>query len=293
MRLASFSCRDRVRLGVVQDHEIVDLTVAAAWLPTTLRRLLESGKDALAAASRAAKRCHQRIPLTDVRLEAPIPDPQKFLGLGFNYRSHVEEIRRRFPEMPLPKHQVWFNKQVSCITGPYDSIRCPRVSDSLDYEGELAVVIGRRCRFVKASDARTVIAGLLITNDLTVREWQLRSPTATLGKSFDTHGPIGPWLTLTSELDTGLRLRTSINGSTVQDGNTTDFVYSIGEMIAELSTVMTLMPGDILCTGTPCGVGAAAIPPRYLKAGDMVRVEIESLGHIENTVVDDSPSEVT
>jgi len=291
MRLATFTYRGRTRLGVVVEQEIVDLTAGAAWLPMGVRQLLEAGPNALSAARLAVARSKQRIPLADVRLEAPIRDPQKFLGLGFNYRSHVEEIRSRFPEMPIPRHQVWFNKQVSCITGPYDAIRKPASSDSLDYEGELAVVIGRRCRSIRASAAKDFIAGLMVCNDVSVREWQMRSPTATLGKSFDTHGPTGPWLTLTDELDPRLRVRTSINSATVQDGNTAEFVYSIGEMIEELSKVMTLMPGDILSTGTPSGVGAGAIPPRYLKAGDTVRVEIESLGHIENTVVDDDQSE--
>jgi 2-keto-4-pentenoate hydratase/2-oxohepta-3-ene-1,7-dioic acid hydratase in catechol pathway len=289
MRLATFTAQSRTRLGVIEDDCIVDLTVAGSSLPRTVRQLLAAGPEGLTAVRRAVEHCTERIPLAQVHLRAPVDDPQKFLGLGLNYRSHVEELRKRFPEMPIPQHQVWFNKQVSCIAGPYDTIRKPPLSDSLDYEGELALVIGRRCRAVRSSTAHDVIAGFMVCNDVSVREWQMRSPTATLGKSFDTHGPIGPWLTLTDEVDdpSALSVRTWVNGALRQDGNTRDFVYRVGEMIEELTAVMTLMPGDILTTGTPCGVGAAASPPRYLRSGDTVRVEIESLGYIENTVVDD------
>ena len=165
----------------------------------------------------------------------------------------------------------------------------PPEGHELDYEAELAIVIGRRCRRVPERHAASVIAGFTVCNDVSVRDWQQRAPTATLGKSFDTHGPIGPWLTTPDELgDPGrLALRTWVDGELRQDGNTAELMYGFGEMIEELSTVFTLEPGDILTTGTPSGVGQYMRPPKWLTAGQRVRVEIEGLGHIENLVVEE------
>ncbi|MGF1340240.1 fumarylacetoacetate hydrolase family protein [Streptomyces flavovirens] len=224
------------------------------------------------------------LPLDAVVLEAPVDDPQKYLGIGMNYREHAEEARQA--GVPVPTSQMWFNKQVSCIVGPHDAIHEPTVSDELDYEVELGVVIGRRCRHVAAEDARSVIAGYLVANDVSVRDWLAkRSPTFTLGKSFDTHGPIGPWLTTDDEIADphALRMRLSVNGEVRQDSSTNDMIYDIYEQIAYLSQVMTLMPGDILATGTPAGIGAPI--GRFLRTGDVVRAEIEGLGVIENHVV--------
>lgn len=222
--------------------------------------------------------------LDDVVLEAPIDNPQKYLGIGMNYKEHAEEARRA--GIPVPTSQMWFNKQVSCINGPYDDIVKPAISDELDYEIELGVVIGQRCKNVSARDARSVIAGYLVANDVSVRDWlQKRSPTFTLGKSFDTHGPIGPWLTTADEIDDPLALtmRLTVNGEVRQDWPTSDMIYDIYEQIAYLTQVFTLMPGDILATGTPSGIGAPT--GNFLKVGDVVRAEIEGLGAIENRVV--------
>jgi len=163
----------------------------------------------------------------------------------------------------------------------------PAISDEFDYEAELAFVIGERCRHVKASDAGRVIAGYLVCNDGGVRDWQRRSPTGTLGKSFDTHGPIGPWLTLGMSIDEAenLEIRSWVNGELRQHGHTSDFIHHIGEMIEELSTVFTLEPGDIFATGSPPGSGVAMTPPGFLKVGDVLRIEIERLGTIENPVI--------
>ena len=160
----------------------------------------------------------------------------------------------------------------------------------MDYEGELGVVIGRRCRHVAAADAMAVVAGYVVVNDLSVRDWQLRSPTHTLGKSFDTHGPFGPWLVTRDEVPDphALRLRTWVNGELRQDGHTSEMIHRIEDMVAELSTAFTLEPGDVLTTGSPAGVGALMDPPRYLAPGDRVRVEIEGLGHIENPVIEEA-----
>jgi 2-keto-4-pentenoate hydratase/2-oxohepta-3-ene-1,7-dioic acid hydratase in catechol pathway len=218
-----------------------------------------------------------------VTLEAPIADPQKYLAIGMNYEAHAVEAEAA--GIPRPKSQLWFNKQVSCITGPYAAVDLPRVSDKLDYEAELGVVIGTRCRHVAAADARSVIAGYIVTNDVTVRDWQQRSPTFTLGKSFDTHGPIGPWLTTDDEVADphALTMWLTLNGEERQRTSTGDMIYNIYDQIAYLSTVMTLEPGDVIATGTPANVGIAT--GTFMKVGDVVRVEIEGLGHIENRIV--------
>ncbi len=287
MKLATFRSGERIALGVVTEDGVIDLGGIDQGLPRSLRGLLEAGPDAIAQVRKIAMRAGTRLPMSTVRLLAPIAEPRKFLGLGFSYRSHVAEIRERRPDIQIPANQVWFTKQVSCVCGPFDDIHKPAISEMLDYEGEMAVVIGQRCRHLTASRAHEVIAGYMICNDVSVRDWQLRAPTATLGKSFDTHGPTGPWLTLADELDApeNLGLRTWVNGQLRQNGRTSDFIYTIGQMLEELTTVMTLEPGDILTTGSPAGVGAAMVPPCYLQVADTVRIDIEGLGAIENRVV--------
>jgi len=275
------------RLGKLFGDTIVDLGVAAPWLPSTIPAFLEVGDSAVATFRAIGEDAAPRIPLADVTLHAPVERPEKFLGIGMNYREHAKEAERGGYSEQV--HQLWFNKQVSCIVGPYDDVVLPRVSEQLDYEIELAVVIGRSARHVAPAEARSVIGGYMVTNDISVRDWQKRSQTITLGKSFDTHGPIGPWLTLDDEVDDphDLSLRLFVNGECRQSDNTAHLVHNLFEQIAYLSTVMTLKPGDILATGTPSGVGGAHVPPKWLKVGDVVRGEIDGLGHIENRIVAD------
>ncbi|UOE43308.1 fumarylacetoacetate hydrolase family protein [Agromyces larvae] len=283
MRLARFRVGDgSARIGRVDGDTLVDVS-AVPGVGTSLRSILPDLAE-LAPAIRAAD--GPRHALAEVVLEAPIDAPQKYLGIGMNYKEHAEEARQA--GIPTPTSQLWFNKQVSCIVGPHADIVKPAVSDQLDYEIELGVVIGRPARHVRAADARSFIAGYLVANDVSVRDWlQKRSPTFTLGKSFDTHGPIGPWLTTDDEIDDPLDLamRLTVNGEVRQDFRTNDMIYDVYEQIEYLSTVMTLMPGDLLATGTPAGIGAPT--GRFLKAGDVVRAEIEGLGAIENRVVDE------
>jgi 2-keto-4-pentenoate hydratase/2-oxohepta-3-ene-1,7-dioic acid hydratase in catechol pathway len=284
MKLATFTQGGRTRVGIVEGQEIVDLSTDPG-LPTDMVGLLSIGADGLKSARTVATHSPRRFALTDVRLEAPVLAPRKFLGIGGSYKSHRDEVAHL--GIQAPKFQQWFNKQVTCVNGPYSDIHLPRVSDTLDYEGELAIVIGQRCRHVSGAEARNVIAGFTVCNDVSVREWQMRAPTATLGKSFDTHGPIGPWLVTPDELPGihSLSLKTWVNGELRQNGSTSELLYRFGEMLAELSTVFTLEPGDILATGSPAGVGGAMKPPKYLKVGDVCRVEIEGIGFIENRVV--------
>ncbi len=282
MRIARYLDQATWRVGLVEGDELIEIGVEAG-IPATTVELLEAGADGLDAARRAATHA-RRQPLETVRLGPPVA-PRKFLGLGFCYQSHAREMEQR--GMTVPVHQNWFNKQVTAVNGPYDPIHRPRVSDCLDYEGELAFVIGKRGRHIAARDTMNHVAGFMICNDVSVRDWQRRSPTATLGKSFDTHAPIGPWLTTGDDMPdpTSLSIRTWVDGELRQDGNTAEMVWSFAEMIEELSTVFTLEPGDVITTGTPAGVGQGFDPPRFLEPGQRVRVEISGLGHIENLVI--------
>ncbi|GAA3880706.1 fumarylacetoacetate hydrolase family protein [Leifsonia kafniensis] len=281
MKIARYHVGDGpTRLGRVDDDRITDISDLPG-VGTSLRAILPE-LDSLEGVILAAD--GPSLPLDSVVLEAPIDDPQKYLGIGMNYAEHAEEARAA--GIPIPTSQLWFNKQVSCINAPFGEIAKPRVSDALDYEIELGVVIGQKCKHVSVEDARSVIAGYLVANDVSVRDWlQKLSPTFTLGKSFDTHGPIGPWLTTDDEIadPLDLRMRLTVNGEVRQDWSTDDMIYNIYEQIAYLSQVMTLMPGDILATGTPSGIGAPT--GNFLRVGDVVRAEIDGLGAIENRVV--------
>src|SRR5882762_11927713 len=279
------------RLGVVVNDEVVDVVSLDLSLPATMLDLLRAGPEGLDAVRGALTGRGARTPLSEVTLSAPVPRPSKYLALGANYTKHLEEFAKSHPKaaMPSTANQHWFNKQVSCIIGAKDAIHLPRCSADLDYEGELGVVIGRRCRHVPPERAYEMIAGYVVCNDVSVRDWQSLSPTATLGKSFDTHGPIGPWLTTADEIGDpdSLRVRTWIDAELRQDGNTAEFIHKIPQMIAFLTTAFTLEPGDLLSTGTPAGVGGAQIPPRYMRAGQRCRIEIEGLGEIDNPIIDE------
>jgi 2-keto-4-pentenoate hydratase/2-oxohepta-3-ene-1,7-dioic acid hydratase in catechol pathway len=227
----------------------------------------------------------ERRPLEEVRLLAPV-QPRKFLAIGLNYADHIAESGLQPPEVPF-----FFNKQVTCVVGPGADVHMPRVSKLLDYEGELAIVIGKRSRHVPVEQAAEVIAGYTIANDVSVRDWQLRTPTMTIGKSFDTHGPLGPWVVTANELGDphDLAIRTFVNGERRQDGNTGEMIFNCFEQVAHLSEAFTLEPGDVIATGTPAGVGAARrpFPEGLLKVGDVVRIEIDGIGELENAVIDE------
>lgn len=283
MRLVTFSHRGRTRIGVAAGGEVVDISATSSEIPTDMVTLLSGGESAMDRVRKAADSA-PRIPLSDVKLEAPVLHPPEFLAIGLNYADHVAETGRDKPAFP-----IFFNKQSSCVNGPYDPIHLPRASTALDYEGELGFVIGRRCRHVPRDRAHEVIAGYLIVNDVSVRDWQRRSQTMTLGKSFDTHGPIGPWIVTPDEIGNphSLDLRTLVDGEERQHSNTSHLFFNCFEQVETLSTVFTLQPGTIISTGTPGGVAAAMKPPRWLKAGNVVRIEVEKIGYIENRVIDE------
>ncbi len=269
MRIARFQTdgpSGPIRTGRVEGSEVVDLGAA----------------DPLTVLAGNGPADGPRHPLADVRLHAPLPRPPKFLAIGLNYGDHCAEAG-----MPAPDFPVFFNKQTTCVIGPGAPIHVPRVSSLVDYECELAVVIGRRCRHVPADHALEVVAGYTVANDVTVRDWQLRAPTMTIGKSFDTHGPIGPWIVSADEIPDpqALGLRTWVNGELLQDASTAGMIFDCAQQIATLSTAFTLEPGDVIATGTPAGVGMLRQPPRWLAPGDTVAVEVDGIGRLENPVI--------
>jgi len=284
MKLATFTHAGSTRIGVAADAGIVDLSAAAPELPREMIGFLAGGHAALEAAAAAASAGSHALPLSEVTLEAPIARPPKILAVGLNYADHVAEAG-----METPRHPMIFNKQSTSAAGPTDPIHLPRASDKLDYEGELGIVIGRACRHVPADRAHEAIAGYTVVNDVSVRDWQLRVPTFTMGKSFDTHCPFGPWIATSDEVGNphALGIRTWVNGELRQDSNTKHLIFDCFDLVEHLSTAFTLEVGDVIPTGTPGGVGATMDPRRFLVAGDVVKIEIERIGAIENRVIDE------
>jgi 2-keto-4-pentenoate hydratase/2-oxohepta-3-ene-1,7-dioic acid hydratase in catechol pathway len=281
MRLCRFAGPDgAAALGAVDGDEVADLS-GAGLAQEPAAALAEAGSAALEARAAEAP----RLPLADLRLLAPVA-PRKYLAIALNYAEHVAELGMEPPEVP-----TFFNKQVTCVVGPGAEVHMPRVSTFLDYEAELAVVIGRRCRHVTAAEAPSVIAGYTCANDVSVRDWQGRAKTMTIGKSFDTHGPLGPWLVTEDELGDphDLRIRGYLNEELRQDSSTSEMVFDCFEQVAHLSQAFTLEPGDVIATGTPSGVAIGRKPIRdhLLRVGDTFRVEIEGIGTLANPVVEE------
>lgn len=219
--------------------------------------------------------------LDEVTLLAPLPRPGKILGIGLNYADHVAESG-----MATPADQLWFAMMNTAANGPYAPIDLPLVSEQLDYEAEMVFVIGKRCRHVSREQARDAIFGYCVGNDVSVRDWQLRTSQFVLGKSFDGHAPFGPWLVTPDEVGNPheLGIRCFVNDEKRQESNTRELIFDCYQQVEHLSRVMTLEPGDVIFSGTPGGVGAGFKPPRWLREGDRVRVEIDGLGAIENVV---------
>jgi 2-keto-4-pentenoate hydratase/2-oxohepta-3-ene-1,7-dioic acid hydratase in catechol pathway len=225
--------------------------------------------------------------VADIKLAAPIQCPGKIFAIGLNYADHCEETG-----MSLPEHQIWFTKAASAVNAPFAPIEIPAVSDTLDYEAEMVVVIGKTCRNVPAERFGEVVFGYCVGNDVSVREWQTKTPQWSLGKSFDTTAPIGPWITTADEVDpNALGIRAWVNDELRQNSNTKHLVFNVAAQIAQLSKAMTLEPGDLIFTGTPGGVGMTwKGSPHYLKQGDRSKIEIDGLGSIEAVVTQGSGS---
>ncbi|MCD2449247.1 fumarylacetoacetate hydrolase family protein [Methylicorpusculum oleiharenae] len=281
MKLATFNFEGKTRIGAVVGDWIVD-SLGVQAIPEDMIGFLEGGASSIDAMQKLIVKNVQRIALADVILQAPVPRPGKFLGVGLNYADHVDET-----ELEKPEYPTFFTKQSSCVIGPGAAIHRPKVSEKLDYEGELAFIIGKRCRHVAIDKAHEVIAGYTIANDVSVRDWQFRSATWTLGKSFDTHGPLGPWLVTPDEIGDPhqLSLETWLDDEKRQSSNTRHMIFNCFEIIAYLTQAMTLEPGDVITTGTPAGVGVKMKPRGYMKPGQTVRITIEKIGTLINPVI--------
>ena len=282
MKLLRFRDGAVTKLGALRGEQVVALDALANDYPTMLA-LVAGGEAALDRVREHVTSATASLALGDVPLLAPIERPGKFLAIGMNFKKHVEEAKRL--GVAIPEKQFWFNKQTSCLAGPYDMIE-PGVTEALDYEVELVAVIGKPAKGVSANEALTHVFGYTVGNDVSARDWQRHSPTFTMGKSFDTHGPIGPWIVTADEISDpqALALRCFVNGEPRQNSDTSQMIHDVAHQIEYLSTAFTLDPGDLIATGTPEGVGVGMSPPRFLKPGDVVRCEIDGIGAIENKV---------
>jgi len=285
MKLLRFESAEGPALGVLQSgHEdrVVPLAALSTEFPTMLS-IIMGGNAALERIKALADKGEGAFNLPDAKLLSPIERPGKYMAIGMNYAKHIEEAKRL--DQPTPTQQFWFNKQTSCLAGPFDDIQ-PGVTEQLDYEVELGVVIGEPAKGVSEAEAKNHVFGYVVANDVSARDWQRHSPTFTMGKSFDTHGPIGPWIVTADEIADphALDLRCLVNGEVRQNSNTSELVYNIWQQISYLSTAFTLEAGDLIATGTPSGVGIGMQPPCFLKPGDIVRCEIDGIGAIENQV---------
>lgn len=288
MKLVMFVRDGAPRLGALRERDgrevIVDLAQADPQLPGDVIGVLAGGADALARAQQALAGAGPELEIArdSATLAAPIARPGKIICIGLNYRDHAAESGAALPEYP-----VVFAKYANAIIGPGEPIVLPRVTSQVDYEAELAVVIGRTAKDVSEADALQYVGGYMPLNDVSARDYQMRTSQWTIGKTFDSFAPIGPALTTADEVPDPqtLDIRLVIGDEVLQSSNTRHLIFTVPVLVAYLSSVMTLEPGDIIATGTPAGVGGARNPQRWLRAGDLVRVEISGLGSLENPVV--------
>ena len=286
MHLISFKNGSRNQIGALNKDDVIPFSQDSS-LPEDMLSFLEAGEEALKAARKLFKTTHKRIAVNDIKILAPISRPPKIIAIGLNYADHLEEIKASGREMEAPKVPMIFNKQSLSAVGPYDDIHDPKVSEMLDYEGELTFVIGKKCRHVPKEKANEVIAGYTIANDVSVRDWQLRVPTFTIGKSFDTHCPFGPAIVTPDDISDphNLDLMTEVNGEERQKSNTKNLIFNCFDLVEHLSTAFTLEPGDLVLTGTPSGVGG--VEGKFLKEGDIIKIRISELGYIQNKVINE------
>lgn len=288
MKLVTFQTNSQARLGALREVNgqefITDLNRVEPRLSSDALEFLQSGAEAYALAAQALASTSPRdgIARGAVRLKAPVPRPGKIICIGLNYHDHALESNQ-----PLPEFPIIFSKYANTVIGPGDTIEIPRITEKPDYEAELGVMIGRRAKNVSEAEALNYVAGYLPVNDVSARDFQMRTSQWTIGKTFDTFAPMGPALVTSDEIPDPhtLDIRLSIGNEVLQSSNTRNLIFTVNKLIAYITSVMTLEPGDVIATGTPGGVGAARKPPRWLKSGDVVRIEIERLGVLENAVV--------
>ena len=289
MRLITYLNESEEGIGSLEEDNIIPFSQDQD-IPNNMLAFLEGGEEVLNIAKNLCEQTKKKIPLTNIKLKSPIPRPPKILAIGLNYADHLEEVRAAGREMEEPEVPMVFNKQSLSVAGPFEEVHDPKVSEMLDFEGELAFIIGKKCRHIPKEEAHKVIAGFAIANDLSVRDWQLRSPTFTMGKSFDTHCPFGPAIVTSDEISDphNLSITTEVNGEKRQDSNTKYLIFDCFTLVEHLSTAFTLEPGDLILTGTPGGVGV--VEGKFLKAGDVIKIAISELGYIENKVINEPDS---
>ena len=274
MKIAAFEREGQTGVGLVEGDAIRSLPDGLLGGPDPVIDLIARWNELRGTAEASAG---EPVALSHVRLLAPIRRPGKIWAIGLNYRDHIEESG-----METPETQVWFTKAVTSLNGPFDPVQIPKASPYADYEAEMVAVVGRRCKHVSRDEAASAIFGYCVGNDVTERAWQHAGPQWSLGKSFDTHAPIGPWITTADTVDPhALDIACTVNGETRQSSNTKHLLFDVFEQVAHLSQAMTLEPGDLIFTGTPGGVGAAMKPMVFLQPGDVVSCEIAGLGRIE------------
>jgi 2-keto-4-pentenoate hydratase/2-oxohepta-3-ene-1,7-dioic acid hydratase in catechol pathway len=282
VRLVTFEYRSQARPGLVLHDECV-FDLSALGFDSTLA-FIESSAQVRASAAATARQAPKGslVRLADVRLLAPIPRPRKLICVGLNYLDHARETGAQIPSVP-----TIFNKFATAVIGPGANIVLPRVSKAPDYEAEFAFVIGRGGRHIAREEWRDHVFGYTIVNDVSARDYQRATSQWLMGKTFDTFAPMGPWIVTSDEIEDphNLDVQLEINGERLQSSNTRELIFKIPDLIAFLSGVFTLEPGDIVSTGTPSGVGFARNPPRYLRAGEEVVVRIPPIGELHNPVV--------
>ena len=296
MKIARFRVDGREHYGIVEDGKIISVTAISPFvrcsMPQSVEELIAHKPGDIKEFKEAIKKVDGEVlagatyRLEEVELLAPLVNPPKIVCLGLNYYDHAAEKDARIPEEP-----IIFMKPRTAITGPFKPIFKPSFVEKLDYEAELAVVIGRQCRNVSVKEAKQFIFGYTAFNDVSARDIQFKDRQWTRGKSFDTFAPIGPYIVLADQIadPNDLRIRTWVNGELRQDSSTKNMVFNVYEIVHHLSRVMTLEPGDLIATGTPAGVGVFMKPqPRFLRVGDRVVIEIENIGRLENYVIEGS-----
>jgi 2-keto-4-pentenoate hydratase/2-oxohepta-3-ene-1,7-dioic acid hydratase in catechol pathway len=283
MRFITFVRDGRARLGVIDGESVIDLNASRADTPADLRAALEAGVDIVGAARAVLKSMAPRLPLASLSVAPLVPEPGKIICLGLNYFDHAKEGGRDKPDYPW-----FFYRGKSSLLGHGHAALVPKVSSKFDYEAELAVVIGTRVpRHVPKADALKHVFGYSCFNDISVRDYQKRTGQWTIGKNFDATGGFGPQLVTADELPpgaVGLHIESRLNGTVMQSANTADMIFPVDETIVLLAQCMTLEPGDVIVMGTPAGVGQARTPPVWMKAGDVIEIEIERVGILRNPI---------
>jgi ureidoglycolate lyase len=280
MKIATFDAGHGAQIGIVIDGSIFAVAQQLPQLNDDMVSVIRNWHELKSRFQSIADARANAIELASVKLLAPVQRPGKIMAIGLNYADHIAESG-----MAAPEKQVWFGKAVTAVNGPFDPVDLPAVPvPHVDYEAELVAIIGSGGRRIARDAAASAVFGYCVGNDVTERAWQHATPQWIVGKSFDTHAPFGPWITTADELTDphSLDIKCFVNGAVRQSSNTRHLVFDIWDQIEHLSTAMTLLPGDLIFTGTPGGVGAAMNPMQFLAEGDTVRVEIESLGAIEN-----------